>query len=217
MASYNKSKRRPTEFLETELESARDELLSQILGSGKGEKKAAKKESGKAGIQESIVFQLFGSSQNESSAKLKHNKAEKSSEARAQREPGMFYHEGFRSEITRSRERLSSQENQAIKEQVRKIMEEIKKLALSTKKLESEFGDITVQTAPAKPGKYYVSFFDWLLIMVRQSRQKVEDSKAWLDTVKGKSKKKMGYWDKSKKYGTSFSQANERNVATSTG
>lgn len=126
--------------------------------------------------------------------------------------PGLEY----RSEIMGSSEKALSRENMELKKQIEQIMHEIKKLVNSTKTLQAEFGTVNVQEAPAQPGKYYVNFFEWMFIMIRQARQKVEDSNTWLDTLQSRSKK-MGYWGKAKKYGTSFTQANERNVATSTG
>ncbi len=132
------------------------------------------------------------------------------------REPGINYHSEYYQSITRSGERHSQREVNEHSKQIQSIMQELKKLASSTKALQVEFGSLVVEPPPADPGKYYINFFEWMLIMIRQSRQKVEDSKAWMDTVQGKSKK-MGYWGKAKKMGTTFTQANERNVATSTG
>ncbi len=122
----------------------------------------------------------------------------------------------YRSEILRSSERLSRKESTEHSRRAEQIMSEIRKLASSMKELQREFGQVSVDQTPVNPGTYYVNFFEWMLIMIKQARQKVEDSKAWLDTIKGKSQKK-GYWGMAKKQGTSFTQNNERNVATSTG
>src|SRR3989344_5698474 len=66
------------------------------------------------------------------------------------------------------------------------------------------------------PGKYHVSFFEWVLLLVRQARMKVEDSSAWLGAFKSKKAKKQ-YWSMFKKHGTTFGLSNERVVSTQTG
>ena len=165
-----------------------------------------------SGVKESVLFDLSLHQKKEKAASS-NQKTEKKSSQESRIQPGIEYH----ASIIRSNENFSSRETRELKDQIKQIMHEIRKLASSTKELQVEFGQITVEEAPANPGKYYVSFFEWLLIVLRQSRQKVEDSKAWLDTVHTKGKKKSGYWDNAKKQGTTFTQANERNVATSTG
>lgn len=42
-----------------------------------------------------------------------------------------------------------------------------------------------------KSGKYYESFFEWMLLVVQDARRKVENSGAWLSAMSGKSKKKQ--------------------------
>ncbi len=42
-----------------------------------------------------------------------------------------------------------------------------------------------------KSGKYYESFFEWMLLVVQDARRKVENSGAWLATMSGKSKKRQ--------------------------
>lgn len=131
--------------------------------------------------------------------------------------PGIEYHRQYFDSITNSDKNFMHRESGEHRRQVQQIMDELKKLITTTKALRTEFGHISMQTAPIDPGKYYISFFEWMILMIRQAKQKVEDSKSWLDAMKGKNAKKLGYWGKAKKFGTSFSQANERNVATSTG
>lgn len=189
--------------LESQVKLTSDSIIDQLLGLGDLEKQ----------IDKNVVFQ---------SSELKSRKASSensSSEKKTKREiqPGIDYHREYYESIARFGERGSYREIMQESRQIQRVMTEIKKLASSTKLLQMEFGLVAVEEAPVNPGKYYVNFFEWMLIMIKQARQKVEDSKSWLDTVKGKGSRKMGYWGKSKKYGTSFSQANERFVATSTG
>lgn len=163
---------------------------------------------------ESVIFDL---------SNLRKSTAEKNNEVKPQKkktkaeiQPGIDYHKEYYEGIVRFSENASSRESAFENRKIEQVMAEIRKLAVSTKRLQAEFGLITVEEAPVNPGKYYVNFFEWVLIMVKQARQKVEDSNSWLETVKGK-KKKKGYWGMAKDHGTSFSQANERFVATSTG
>jgi hypothetical protein len=157
---------------------------------------------------ESVVFELSKEKNREEKIPKKKIKAEA--------EPGINYHREYYESISRFSERASYREVMQESRKIQQVMAEIRKLASSTKLLQVEFGLVTVEEAPVNPGQYYVNFFEWMLIMIKQARQKVEDSKSWLETVKGK-KGKKGYWDKAKKHGTTFSQANERFVATSTG
>lgn len=195
-----------------EAKLASDNFWEQLLGLGSNI-------SSENQTNESVIFELSKLNKSEKTSS-ERNGQEKSrrKKVKAEIQPGIDYHREYYDSITKSGERASRLEAMQESRHIQQIMAEIRKLVTTTKSLQAEFGGLTVvEEAPANPGKYYVNFFEWVLIMLKQARQKVEDSKSWLETVKGKKKKKMGYWDKSKKYGTSFSQANERFVATSTG
>lgn len=182
-----------------------DNFWEQLLGSNI---------SSEAQKSERVVFE---SSNLRKSGNLSSEKNVEEKKAKAEIQPGIEYYREYYESIAKFGERASYNENMHESKKIQQVMAEIKKLVSSTKSLQAEFGLITVEEPPVDAGRYYLNFFEWVLIMLKQARQKVEDSKSWLETVKGKKKKKMGYWDKSKKYGTTFSQANERNVATSTG
>ncbi|MDO8620823.1 MAG: DUF5660 domain-containing protein [Candidatus Levybacteria bacterium] len=126
--------------------------------------------------------------------------------------PGINY----TAEIVHAQERVVSQENQETKAQIQQIIVELKKLVESSEELRTEFREITVEQRVAKPGKYHQSFFEWMLVTIRQARAKVEDSKAWLSMFKSKKAKKE-YWSMFKKHGTTFGLSNERVVATQVG
>ena len=61
-----------------------------------------------------------------------------------------------------------------------------------------------------------MNFFEWMLAVIRAAREKVEDSNAWLGTVKGKGAQR-NYWNMFKKHGTTFGLSGERAVATQVG
>jgi hypothetical protein len=169
--------------------------------------------------RDGVVFQLSSLTKSEQAPVVKQNK-EKTQKiainAETLIEPGISYLNQYREGITNADKNLSRREASEETKQIQQILVELKKLITSSKALQVEFGIVAVEVTPANPGKYYVNFFEWLLVMIHQARQKVEDSKAWLGTVHGKNSKK-DYWGKSKKHGTTFTQANERYVATSTG
>lgn len=99
---------------------------------------------------------------------------------------------------------------------IQEIIIELKQLTTATKELELEFKDVSVQQYIAKPGKYHLAFFEWMISAVRSARMRIEDSSAWLSALKSK-KTGKGYWDMFKKHGTSFGLSGERTVATQAG
>ncbi len=127
--------------------------------------------------------------------------------------PAMNYH----SEIAHGSERASKKENRELQFQIQEIVAELQRLVDSSNKIiQMEFGTVSVSSAPTTVGKYHTNFFSWMLTVIRTARQKVEDSGAWLAVAKGKGHKR-GYKQSSKSLGTSFTQSNERQVATQTG
>lgn len=119
-------------------------------------------------------------------------------------------------DILKNSEHAMLGENREMQQNIREIQDELRKLLQSSKVLQMEFAQVAVEQAPVEVGKYHTNFFEWMLIVLRQAREKVEDSGAWLSTVKGKNAKK-GYWGMFKKHGTTFGLSNERSVSTQTG
>lgn len=225
MKSSYKSKRRHESAYETTDGDFKKQIKNEVVKQTKETSKVFWEQLFDSNItsegqtSENIVFDLskLKVSENES---LAGEAAEKSTrrKTKAEKRPGIDYHGQYVESITRFSENASSHEVMQENGKIQQIMAEIKKLVMSSKSLQAEVKGITVVSeVPANPGKYYVNFFEWMLIMVRQARQKVEDSKSWLATVKGKKSKRMGYWGMAKKHGTSFSLSNERSVSTSTG
>lgn len=204
--------------VKSQVKLAGEDFFAQLLqfnesqtAMGSNSNKPESKEKAKPS-KKGVIFDIASQLISERSILLSSGERSSEKKAKPNREAGIDY----RGEILRSSERLSRKESSEHTRRTEQIMSEIRKLASSMKELQREFGQVSVDQAPVNPGTYYVNFFEWMLIMIKQARQKVEDSKAWLDTLKGKSKKK-GYWGMAKKQGTSFTQNNERSVATSTG
>ncbi len=152
---------------------------------------------------------VFHASQHKNSGEVKKH-AEKAPKAV---EAAIDYHGDF----IKSSERASKVEMHEMSQRLQEIMAELKRLVSSSKVLQSEFANVSVDQAPPEVGEYHINFLDWLLLTVRAAREKVEDSGAWLATAKKKSGKKGGYWGMFKKHGTTFGLSNERSVATQTG
>lgn len=119
-------------------------------------------------------------------------------------------------EIAQSSERASKGEMREMNQNIQQIKAELSKLVASSQVLKLEFATISVEQSSETVGQYHLNFFEWLLTVIRSAREKVEDSGAWLGTVKGKGTKK-GYWGMFKKHGTTFGLSGERSVATQVG
>ncbi len=140
------------------------------------------------------------------------NFQEKAKKVEQHVEAAIDYHR----DILRSSERISKQEIQSLSNQVEQIKMEIQSLIASTKEIQMEFSQVTMEQHAENVGTYHTNFFEWMIIMIRDARKKVEESSNWLNAQKGKGQKK-GYWGMFKKHGTSFALSNERGVATQVG
>ena len=129
--------------------------------------------------------------------------------------PGIDY----RRDILYGAERIGKQQTRELEQQIEMIVGELKRLAASSKELEIAFKDVVVTQNVVKPGKYHQSFFEWMLIILKTARMRIEDAGAWLSVMHGKKNKKQqqNYWQMLKKHGTNFGLSNERVVATQTG
>lgn len=122
----------------------------------------------------------------------------------------------YRKEILHGEKRISQEDRQVVETKIQEIVIELKRLTATSKQLQTEFKVVSTQQRIVNPGKYHLSFFEWLLAVVRTARLRVEDSAAWLAMFKSKKAKKQ-YWNMFKKHGTTFGLSNERVVATQTG
>ncbi len=102
-----------------------------------------------------------------------------------------------------------------IKQLLNEIKREIHALEKNQKGLLNDAAKITLESVPDKPGVYHIRFLEWVLRTIRELRIKVSESGAWFSMVV--SKRKQGYHAMAKKHGTSFTQNNERTVATQSG
>lgn len=126
--------------------------------------------------------------------------------------PGIDY----RREILQYREVSGKHQTREIEQKIEEVLFELRRLVDSSAVLQAQFQVVTMEQAPALPGKYHLSFLEWLLQIIKAARIKVEDSGSWLTALTSK-KGKRQYWAMFKKHGTTFGLSNERVVATQTG
>jgi hypothetical protein len=118
--------------------------------------------------------------------------------------------------LRRQEKTIWTKAEQETQMQIKVILEELKKLAISTQKLSEEV-KIAAEQAPVAPGTYHVSFFEKLRQTIVLFRKRVEESATWLSAFNQKAKKRNYYWAQVKKSGTKFMLSQERYMATQAG
>lgn len=103
-----------------------------------------------------------------------------------------------------------------VKRAVDEIRAEIKKLTQTSKLVERTVKDATADQAPVRPGKYHLSFFEFVLGVIRDATRKLEDT-VHFGAVFTSKKQQSRYWNSYKKHGTQFGLSGERTTATQTG
>lgn len=156
-----------------EVNNAVSDMWNQILG---GDKYAAKPEA-------HAKPKIGGDLQPGQAVDLK-----KAQEKPIQSEAPMNY---FR-EISEVGKNTIYKEQQAIRQDVQAIIYELQRLASTSKQLQKDVAlAVGPNGAPASVGKYHANFFEWMLVVVRDARKKVESAGAWLQAVKSKKKGKI--------------------------
>lgn len=174
-------------------------LWEQLLGAGEYAK-SPKKHAGDLSEGQELNLQLF---QQETVQKTTHM---------TERIAAIDYHR----EIVEGGKREEAKLSYALETKVEEIIIELKQLVNSSQELAVTYKEIAVDQRMQNPGKYHIAFFELMLKVVREARQKIEDSGAWLQAMKSK-KGQKSYWNMFETHGTSFGLSNERVVATQSG
>lgn len=136
------------------------------------------------------------------------------------RKPAVTEHKSSRQE-TVVFSLAATEQDRKIQQETAQLVQQLKQqitiLERSEKTLSKEVSKIKVEQLPAKTGIYYLRYLEWMIQVVRQLRQKVEDGRAWITTFQKRQKKRLGYWKMYKKHGTTFGLSHERSLATQTG
>ncbi len=126
----------------------------------------------------------------------------------------------FRREFITTESALGSKEQMQTRQHIELLQVEIKKLIKASQEMEAAFKhvshQVTVEQGPRKVGKYDVSFLEWVLLVVKSARMRVEDGQTWMTMFASKKRQKQ-FWNQFKKSGTSFLLSGERSTATQTG
>ncbi|OIP57320.1 MAG: hypothetical protein COX79_01090 [Candidatus Levybacteria bacterium CG_4_10_14_0_2_um_filter_36_16] len=109
-----------------------------------------------------------------------------------------------------------NKEEYQIRNQVDQIRMEIKKLIKTSKIVEETVKGAVAEQAPVRPGKYHVSFFEFVLNTIKDATRQLEDSVSFGSVFQNK-KQQKSYWKMYKKHGTTFGLSGERTTATQTG
>jgi hypothetical protein len=108
---------------------------------------------------------------------------------------------------------------QEIRQLVEAIRKEIKYLQKADKSLLNDVKDIekiAIDSLPEKPGIYHVRFLEIVLRTLRLLREKIGESKTWMQALISKKKKRGSLFAvRSKKSGTQYSQSQELSTARS--
>lgn len=106
---------------------------------------------------------------------------------------------------------------QQIRSQVEEIRMEIRRLVKTSAIVEQTVKGAVAEQAPVRPGKYHVSFFEFVLSTIKDATRKLEDSVSFGAIFQGKKRAKQQHWTKVKTQGTQFGLSGERTVSTQTG
>lgn len=101
-------------------------------------------------------------------------------------------------------------------QRIEEIRQQLKTLAAQVKRLDKNL-EKAVQTTVVETGVYHESYLEHIKSMIHLFSLKVNSANSWLEMYNSRSLKKGAYWGMAKSHGTSYTQNNERAVATSVG
>lgn len=122
--------------------------------------------------------------------------------------------------VQRNEKEVFNSKQRVLESQISKLMQELQvevvKLQQQTSQLSTDVKKVTVETRPSNAGLYHLNFFDQILLMLREIRKSVSESRMWLN-MWTKKKKQKGYWSMFKKHGQNFAMSDERAIASANG
>ena len=138
-----------------------------------------------------------------------------------------FKHEGVQKPSKKQEFKLFNYgeyyENELVKRQIKELSELIKKEVEMIKKADAsllnevkDIHNLTLDALPNKVGIYHVRFLEIVLNILRTLRQKIGESRTWLQALMSKKKKRGSlFMARSKKQGTQYSLSQEISNARS--
>lgn len=138
-----------------------------------------------------------------------HSKEQKVS-PKAKKEANIFNYNEYHESV------LVKKEIRQLVEQIRKEIEYIKKADKSLLNDVRDIEKIAIDSLPEKPGVYHVRFLEIVLRTLQLLRQKMGESKTWMQALMSKKKKRGSLFAvRSKKAGTQYSMSQELSNARS--
>jgi hypothetical protein len=96
-----------------------------------------------------------------------------------------------------------------IRQQLKQLAKQLKRLDINLKK--------AVETPVVDYGEYQENYLEHLQNMLHLFALKVNSANSWLEVYQGRSRKQGAYWQMANSKGSSYTQNNERSIATSVG
>lgn len=110
---------------------------------------------------------------------------------------------------------FSSKELQTEKK-IEYIREQLKTLTKQLKRLDTNIVK-AVQSPVVEAGIYHENYLEHIQKIIHLFGLKVNQANSWLEMYQARSKKQGAYWGMAKTKGSSYTQNNERSIATSVG
>lgn len=125
------------------------------------------------------------------------------------------HHKEYFRKIENSQEISMSREQQMMQRRVEEIMHELQRIASTSREMSTGLAQLVVATTPKEIGQYHITFYEWMLLVLRNAREKMEEGANWLAIFSNK-KKQKSYWNMYKKHGTTFGLSQERTASNQT-
>ncbi|HOX95908.1 MAG TPA: DUF5660 domain-containing protein [Candidatus Woesebacteria bacterium] len=96
-----------------------------------------------------------------------------------------------------------------IRVQLKEMSKQVKRLDINLKK--------AIEVPVVEYGEYQINFLEHIKEMIRNFGLNMRKANSWLEIYNSRSKKMGAYWNMANKKGSSYTQNNERSIATSVG
>lgn len=161
------------------------------------------------GVARGVVEQVFGTAGKSPSSPLEVNKQAEKEIRKDERHKIELFKGQTQQEV------FSYREIQVARE-IKEIQFEITRIISTSKDVEVNLTKVVLAPLPEKPGEYHLTFFQWILKIVKEARIRVEESQTWLSVFVSK-KKQKNYWAMLSKHGAKWGMSSERSAAMSVG
>ncbi len=126
---------------------------------------------------------------------------------------------GLADQQRRTERVLFSQKEEKAKQQIEAIKSEIKKIIDTTKTIDARVFMVEkeVMSPTVAVGTYHENFFEKLLKVLIIIRKSLTDSKNWMEAMSSRNSAKSYYWGNVQKSGSKYMLSNERYMSTQAG